>query len=225
MTALAAYEAGLSGAQCWFRAGDGTRRQLPVARWAADADHRDEHLIAAVLAGLHPGGRVLDAGCGPGRLTAALAAAGTHLGTTTLGIDISTVAVGLARARGVEAARADVLAPPRTLRHQPWDRVLLADGNLGIGGDPARLLRRAAALLAPGGRIVADVLAEGDVVRGPAWIESVDGFGAEVGGPVPWAWVGADAVERLGRQAGLYLSYLRGAGRADRRIAVWEVSR
>jgi SAM-dependent methyltransferase len=225
VTALAAYEAGLVGAECWFRTGDGSRRRLPVARWAAEADDGDQHLIGAVMAGARPGARVLDAGCGPGRLTAALTAAGRHLGTSTLGVDVSTVAVGLARARGVTAVRADILAPPLSLRERRWDRILLADGNLGIGGDPARLLRRTSTLLAPGGRIVADVRAEGDVVRGPAWIESVDGCGGEVGGPVPWAWVGLDAVESLARQAGLGSPRICGAGRADRRIVVWEALR
>ncbi len=38
-----------------------------------------------------------------------------------------------------------------------WRTVLLADGNIGIGGDPAALLRRVLALLGPGGRVLAEV--------------------------------------------------------------------
>jgi hypothetical protein len=43
--------------------------------------------------------------------------------------------------------------------------VLLADGNVGIGGDPRRLLGRAAALLAPGGRVVVDLEPPGSGVE------------------------------------------------------------
>jgi hypothetical protein len=37
-----------------------------------------------------------------------------------------------------------------------WERVLLADSNIGIGGDPVRALRRVADL-APGGIVVAEI--------------------------------------------------------------------
>jgi SAM-dependent methyltransferase len=86
-------------------------------------------------------------GCGPGRLTCAL----NRLGHPALGIDVSAAAVRLARARGATALRRDVFA---TLPgHGRWRHLLLADGNVGIGGDPALLLRRCRTLLARGGRI------------------------------------------------------------------------
>ena len=37
-----------------------------------------------------------------------------------------------------------------------WQTVLLADGNVGLGGDPRRVLRRAAELLRRGGRCIAE---------------------------------------------------------------------
>ena len=37
-----------------------------------------------------------------------------------------------------------------------WSHVLLADGNIGIGGDPLRLLERAAGLLAAGGTVLVE---------------------------------------------------------------------
>jgi hypothetical protein len=70
-------------------------------------------------------------------------------GVPALGIDITTYAVWLARSSGALALHRDVFAPvPGAGR---WARVLLADGNIGIGGDPVVLLRRAGELLRPGG--------------------------------------------------------------------------
>ena len=223
MTALAAYAAGLSqGAECWLYTADGIRRRLPLKRWIADADQRDAAIVAATVAGLRLGARqrsgsVLDVGCGPGRLTAALAATGAR----AVGIDVCAAAVALTRARGASALRADVFGVvPRTGR---WDRVLLADGNLGIGGDPAALLARAAQLLAPGGRVIADVDPSGGIRRAVAWIEATrpgaDGP-VRIGGSLPWAWVGVDAVAELAECSGLAL---RSVSRLPERwVAVWE---
>lgn len=224
MTAMAAYEAGLGGAACWARSDLG-RRDLPVGRWSGDADERDDAIVAAVLADLGQTGfgqtgqraSVLDVGCGPGRLTAAVAGRGA----TAVGVDMSPAAVALARARGVHARRADVLRPLPLCWTGRWDRVLLADGNLGIGGDPVMLLRRMRPLLAAGGRVVADVRAHGGVVRGPVQIEAVDSLGNTLGGPMPWAWVGADAAHDLGAAAGLTVREVRDARRG--RIVIWEL--
>jgi hypothetical protein len=38
-----------------------------------------------------------------------------------------------------------------------WTRILLADGNIGIGGDPAALLRRCRDLLAPHGLVLVEM--------------------------------------------------------------------
>ena len=46
--------------------------------------------------------------------------------------------------------------------------------------------------------------------------------GASIGGAVPWAWVGADAAARVGREAGLRLREVRPGSR--RPVAVWERS-
>jgi Methyltransferase domain len=109
-------------------------------------------------------GSVLDVGCGPGRLTAAL----NTRGNRALGIDTSAAAVRLARRRGANAVRRDVFDPvPGNGR---WRHVLLADGNIGIGGDPLRLLRRCRELLEPGGHLHAEVTAPGGgrpMVRDP----------------------------------------------------------
>jgi len=223
MTALAAYAAGLSeGVDCWFSTEDGVRQVLPLKRWIADADQCDAGIVAATVAGLGlraatPCGSVLDVGCGPGRLTAAIAATGAQ----AVGIDVCAAAVALTRARGAAAVRADVFgAVPGIGR---WDRVLLADGNLGIGGNPAALLTRAAELLAPGGRVIADVEPSGGIRCAVAWIEATksgtDGP-IRIGGSLPWAWVGADAAEELARSSKLSLQSV--VQLPERCIVVWE---
>ena len=95
-------------------------------------------------------GPTIDLGCGPGRLVADL----VQRGVPALGVDQSATAVGLARRSGAPALRRDVFEPlPGTGR---WQTVLLADGNVGLGGDPRRVLRRAGELLRAGGRCVAE---------------------------------------------------------------------
>ena len=186
---MAAYEAGLLGqASCWVHPPSGPPRLLPLQRWTSPAGPRDEALLEAAA---RPGHRTLDVGCGPGRITAALAGRGA----LASGIDVSAVAVALTRWRGVPALRADVFDP----LPGGWDAVVLADGNIGIGADPVALLRRVRDLLQIGGRVVADVQARGGVRRSWHWLCAHH----RAGGPITWATVGADAIEGLGRAAGL----------------------
>ena len=68
-----------------------------------------------------------------------------------------------------------------------WGTVLLADGNIGIGGLPDRLLRRCAQLLAPGGRILIEAEPDNIDEQITARLEHPDGRR----GPVfPWARMG-----------------------------------
>jgi SAM-dependent methyltransferase len=87
-------------------------------------------------------GPALDLGCGPGRLTAGLVARGSG----ALGVDVSAAAVRATRRRGAPAVRRDLFGPLPA--EGLWRHALLVDGNIGIGGDPVRLLTRCAALLA-----------------------------------------------------------------------------
>ncbi|WP_327352469.1 class I SAM-dependent DNA methyltransferase [Streptomyces sp. NBC_01304] len=128
----------------FLRRSDGWLLPLDVERWCAGADAADE------LALRHCEGTVLDIGCGPGRLVAALAASGRR----ALGIDVSEAAVARTRRLGGSALRRDVFdSLPGEGR---WGTALLLDGNVGIGGDPHALLVRAAELLAPGGLLIAE---------------------------------------------------------------------
>ena len=123
--------------------------ELPVHRWRRDADADDLELLE------HCEGPTLDLGCGPGRLTAALAS----LGHVTLGIDVVGEAVDQTQARGASALRRDVF--DRLPGEGRWHTVLLADGNVGIGGDPLTLLRRARQLAVANGRVVVEVAGPG----------------------------------------------------------------
>jgi glycosyltransferase A (GT-A) superfamily protein (DUF2064 family) len=118
-------------------------------RIAADLWHRPaDGVDLLVVARCQP--PVLDLGCGPGRMVAAL----TESGRSALGIDLSAAAVGASNRRGAPALRRDLSDPlPGEGR---WGTVLLMDSNLGLGGDPDRLLRRCMALVASGGLIICE---------------------------------------------------------------------
>jgi SAM-dependent methyltransferase len=167
------------------------------------------HGWARALAGDHAvldlcEGPTLDVGCGPGRMTQLLA----ERGGVALGIDVVPEAVWQTRDRGVAAILRDVFeSVPAEGR---WHTVLLADGNLGIGGDPVRLLRRVRQLLAPGGRVVADVAPPGTGWHTGSVRLSSGGMTSE---PFPWSVVGADAVEVVAAQAGFSARTLDIGGR------------
>ena len=139
-------------------------------------------------------GPVLDLGCGPGRLVAALA----EMGTPALGVDASPVAVESARRSGRPCSSVRSSTPlPGEGR---WRSVLLFDGNVGIGGDPVGLLRRLAALLAVGGRAMVEVDPPGSpTMTSDARLERAD----EITDWFPWACVGADELDLVAADAGL----------------------
>jgi SAM-dependent methyltransferase len=188
--AIALYEEVLRGPvpALALRTTDGRSLPLEITRWCGRPDDADEELLAHCI------GPVLDVGCGPGRLTVAL----TERGIPALGVDISRAVIARARQAGAPALHRSVFAPlPGEGR---WATVLLADGNIGIGGQPARLLLRCAQLLAPDGQLLIEA-DPGDVdERMTACLEHPDGRR----GPLfPWARVGNTALLRAVADAGL----------------------
>jgi SAM-dependent methyltransferase len=161
---------------------------LAVDRWRDEPDAVELALLAPLP------DPVLDVGCGPGRIAGALAAAGR----ISLGVDPSPAAVGEARRRRAPVLQRSVFGPlPGEGR---WGTVLLLDGNIGIGGDPTRLIGRAAALLRPGGCLVAEVEGPGAGTRSlTVRIESDDGTSPWF----PWARVDVDGFASLTAAAGL----------------------
>lgn len=190
------YQQVSSGQPCWIADKAGTRRTLPVDRWlgghysTADDRRIDEAILELCT------GPTMDVGCGPGRFTAALA----DRGIPALGVDICATAVQLTLERGGKALHRDVFAPMPGCGE--WSHVLLADGNIGIGGNPLSMLRRARQLLRPNGFVVAeiDALPNGVCTKYLRW--ETDHC---VGKWYPWAHVGSDAAGALAGSAGFRL--------------------
>jgi SAM-dependent methyltransferase len=188
------YELALAGERCWVRYNDGTVQQLPVHTWLGG--HRsDRRFVRAVLD--RCAGPTIDLGCGPGRLVAGL----IRRGIPALGVDQSATAVELARGRGAPALRRDVFDPlPGTGR---WQTVLLADGNVGLGGDPLRILSRAAELLCRGGICLTEFDSAPVGIR-YRWVRLES---AQMIGPwFRWATVGIDSAAGIAAGAGLSIT-------------------
>jgi SAM-dependent methyltransferase len=179
------------------RSADGTLEALPLDRWVGAVDDADLAVLELAEA------PVLDLGCGPGRHLEALRAAGK----AGLGVDLSPVAIQLARDRGARAVPGDVFAAvPDAGR---WRTALLLDGNIGIGGAPALLLRRTRQLLAPGGAALVELGEPGSPTgRTRVRIEAHD----VVSEWFAWARVGVDGIGPLAERAGLRRAAILRAG-------------
>lgn len=172
---------------------------LPLGSWFGASRPGDDGLVARC------NGPTLDIGCGPGRLSASLGARGVPV----LGVDPVSAAVRSTRARGASAVRRSVF--DRLPGEGRWRHLLLADGNVGIGGDPVGLLRRCAELLDPSG----DALVELD--HRPGWrrtrVRLEDGRRHSEW--LDWAFVGPDAIGEVAAAAGLIVrERWREAGRS-----------
>ena len=173
-----------------LRRDNGGAIELDVHRWHAEIDDVERELLESLP------DPVLDIGCGPGRIVSALA----KVGRLALGIDPEPRAAAAARSRGAAVLERSVFEPlPGEGR---WRSALLLDGNIGIGGDPVRLLRRVGELLAPGGSMVAEVLSpqlstEMLTVRVEATL------GRATGPWFSWARVAAHDFAALAQESGL----------------------
>lgn len=164
-------------------------QQVDVAKFLAPADHHDEDVLARVV------GPVLDLGCGPGRLVRA-AILGGHL---ALGIDSSPVAVRIAQEQGLPVLRRSIFEP--LPGEGTWGTTMLIDGNIGIGGDPAALLARCAALVRAGGHVLVE--AHPDPARDRRFdAVVVDDLGRE-SLPFRWAELGIRALLTAAGSVGL----------------------
>lgn len=170
-----------------LRCESGTVFHLDVAKYAAAPDATDNSVLDRCT------GPTLDIGCGPGRLAAELA----RRGIPSLGVDVTPVALLIARAAGATALRRSVF--DRLPGEGRWPYALLIDGNIGIGGDPHALLARIKDLLRPrDGRLLVETAAADLDERHELRL-------GEHGAPVPWASVGRSALLTLARPLGYRL--------------------
>ncbi|MHA3024206.1 methyltransferase domain-containing protein [Mycobacterium sp. BMJ-28] len=185
------YERALTGERCWVRYTDGSVYKLPVHNWLGGR-RTDRRFDRAVLDRCD--GPTIDLGCGPGRFVADL----MRRGVPALGVDLSATAVQLARRSGAPALRRDVFGPlPGAGR---WQTVLLADGNIGLGGDPLRILSRARDLMRRDGVCLAEFdSAPGGVRRRWVRLETAN----TIGPWFRWATVGIDNAVPVAAAAGL----------------------
>lgn len=181
------FDVALQGGRCTLLTSDGVNRYLPAHRWSAEPDTADQRVLRSCQ------GPTLDIGCGPGRLAAALVAQGV----LAVGIDTSPLAVELTLGRKALALRRNIFDDlPGT---GVWAEALLIDGNIGIGGDPLRLLRRVREVLRPGGVAWVEVERPGaGLWRGTGQILQEDRRSPEF----RWAVVGADAIGALASETG-----------------------
>jgi len=128
---------------------------MRVAAALGEYDRTAEDAAAVIeLLGLAPGARVIDAGCGFGRFTAALA----DQGCETVGVDISPAAISEAKGRcpGPTYLVADLTEPlPEGVG--PFDALLSMYSSFGYGAAPEddmEMLRAFHRALKPGGRLL-----------------------------------------------------------------------
>ncbi|WP_330456409.1 methyltransferase domain-containing protein [Streptomyces sp. NBC_00820] len=170
-----------------LRDGEGWCLPLDVGRWCRRADTGDRSVVERCE------GRVLDIGCGAGRIVEAL----TLRGHSALGIDVCPSAVVATVSRGGAARSGSVFGPlPEEGR---WDTALLMDGNIGIGGEPRRLLRRVRDLVHEHGLLIVETSRDDVDERRRVRIH----VGQRAASPVfSWAVVGTRALIRHGRLSG-----------------------
>lgn len=155
----------------------------PVPASALDAEYRSGHwdsffgpdeqprydALVALIARLHPQPRLLDVGCGSGRLASILLPAHTARYT---GLDLSEEGLARARSLNLPASTAFLHAdfetwpssqrtPSSRTNDSTFDLIIFNE-SIGYARDPARVARSFAARLAPGGSLVVSYYRSGN---------------------------------------------------------------
>ncbi|SDQ69869.1 bifunctional 2-polyprenyl-6-hydroxyphenol methylase/3-demethylubiquinol 3-O-methyltransferase UbiG [Quadrisphaera sp. DSM 44207] len=146
----------------WLAETGGTRGPAYARRFAALAAsgehvHGEADFVDALLA---PGSAVLDAGCGTGRVGVELARRGHRV--TGVDLDASMLEQARAAAPHLRWLLADLLEVDDEAAGAPLDAAVLA-GNVVVyltEGTEARVVRRVAGWLRPGGLLVAGFAAD-----------------------------------------------------------------
>jgi SAM-dependent methyltransferase len=171
-----------------LRAMEGPSRPFHAHQWNGPLDDADRAVVERIA------GATIDVGCGPGRFVSAA----VERGLLVLGIDIAPVAVAMTQRRGAPVLLRDVFGDVPGVGR--WDTALLMDGNVGIGGDPIRLLRRTGELLRPGGTVIVEVQPPGS----PVGVQRVRlESRVEIGAWFAWATESVDTISAAAIAAGL----------------------
>ncbi|GAC66569.1 class I SAM-dependent methyltransferase [Gordonia soli] len=201
------FDGAFVGESSSLRREDGTVVDLPVTRWLGASGEIGDRCFDDAVAS-RCSGPTIDLGCGPGRFLAALALRDIMV----LGVDHSRTAIHMARQCGAPALCRSIF--DRLPGEGRWHRVLLVDGNVGIDGDPERILGRAASLVAVGGTVLVELTPDIEHVA----VDTVRVEAAGEAGPwFRWARVGLLGAERAGARAGLTISTVWEV--ADRQVA------
>lgn len=175
-----------------------------VQDWLMEADDFEQSLLLGLK------GSLLDIGCGPGRM---LFAAETQ-GIRAYGIDSSSQAAHRAQSRGAVVFHQSIFAT--VPGEGGYNSLLLLDGNIGIGGNPANLLQRLFDVAAPGATLFVETdPVMNNVAQYQAVLIDAAGRSSEV---FDWARLGADALHRLGAEIGWHL--VRCIEQGGRKISV-----
>jgi SAM-dependent methyltransferase len=170
--------------------------------WAALAEAHNSPLFEAVLdaAGVGPGTRVLDVGCGSG-LTLVLAG---QRGAVTTGLDVSPGLLRIARDRLPDADLRDGDMESLPFGDAAFDAVTGVNA-FQFAGDPRRALREAARVTRPGGRVVASLFAAPERSQGTVAHEAMSALipPAQAGDHAPYALSAPGNLEAALADAGL----------------------
>lgn len=183
----------------FFAFANGDVLDMRLDRWLQAPTPEEDALLERVS------GPALDVGCGPGRLTLALA----QRGVATLGVDVSSRAVDLSLQRGATALQRCIFE--RVPAAGRWASALLLDGNIGIGGVPVMLLRRIHELLRAGGLVFVESERPGTPTISTAARLMVNDAATRW---FPWARVAADRLFGISAASGfVVIDSWSGAGR------------